>query len=296
MGQKKKKRKDALSTKSATSLVVVWTRSEFFSLVTAPTITCDVHLRGCDCPKAWKCREDVEMLGDAVLFALAENRVCLAVKGETMREAEIKLRDELYCGAPERIKTRCASCALRGNPNGSIALVGSAQQLSRYQEIFRDATTLARKHDTADRLLLFDDGDLARLFSGDDSLLRERGLEDRPKAPVLRYHLKLFFGRRPLFSKEELLVLARDSPSRWIFDLPGGKRHLGETSWDAALRETREETLLDFRHLPVLEHFDDEEENDNDSRGGQGEKNKGATMRCFVLSAEGGSCTSSSLP
>jgi hypothetical protein len=41
-----------------------------------------------------------------------------------------------------------------------------------------------------------------------------------------------------------VLVLAYDDGDYWSLDLPGGKRHLGETAWSCARRETFEESSL----------------------------------------------------
>ena len=36
----------------------------------------------------------------------------------------------------------------------------------------------------------------------------------------------------------------RDGPNKWALDLPGGKRHLGESALECAIRETEEECSL----------------------------------------------------
>jgi len=40
----------------------------------------------------------------------------------------------------------------------------------------------------------------------------------------------------------------KGNSTQWSIDLPGGKRHLGESTWKCLVRETREETSLDLQH------------------------------------------------
>ena len=96
------------------------------------------------------------------------------------------------------------------------------------------------------------------------------GLPRKPHAPLVQHHLAaatrngFFAGDNGGGSRRHrtggvfapvVVVLAYDdglgggpgagSLDRWALDLPGGKRHLGETAWGCARRETREETSID---------------------------------------------------
>ena len=57
-----------------------------------------------------------------------------------------------------------------------------------------------------------------------------------------------------------MLLLMRSGKSRWMpnrWGLPGGKIESGETSEEAAIRETKEETSLDIQNLSSLKDFSD---------------------------------------
>ena len=198
-------------------------------------------------------------------------------------EAERKLRTELFPDrnsdrVAKSFEVSCAACLLYDEPNGFACVSSTSQEsVDRVRDKARrlaDAK-LDRKHaDHAHFVATVPLDALAKLHrsktrhqiqSAQDELeqhLVNQGVPLQPDANEikLQHHLSSLLwltkdlqtnGSRtqPTNCCWYWLVIVFDNTNQtqhphWSLDLPGGKRHLGESSLEAAIRETEEETSL----------------------------------------------------
>ena len=174
----------------------------------------------------------------------------------------------------------CAPCLLHREPNGFACVSSnSVESLNQVRDTARLAALQKQElhPDHAHHLVTVPHSALARLWRSskkgghdngkgrDDELYDLLCTQDVPIEPetsaiVLGYHLTSLLGLTTTNKKSNTntsraadpcwLVMVYDGTGKqhsrphWTLDLPGGKRHLGETALDAAIRETLEETSL----------------------------------------------------
>ena len=167
-------------------------------------------------------------------------------------------------------KVSCASCLLQAyEPNGfclvaspSANVVDEIRDKSRFQRCDKEATgrplhpdhahfvaqlprsalwellrakTRAQKSTAVDAILSF--------LAADPDIAAVRDPEKFTAGIKLGHHLvSVLTLTRP--SDDFWFVMGYDDHNALELDLPGGKRHLGETSMEGAIRETEEETSL----------------------------------------------------
>lgn len=191
--------------------------------------------------------------------------------------AETTLRDEIYHNVPSTSwKLSCASCLLTLQPNGFVCISSTSsaevdwvRDLARTKALEKDAA--ARHADHAHYVCTFPLSSL-RLRHTARTREQERQASDelrehmmRQGVPVehsypveLQHHLTALLDitggkileRNGISTTPYWLALVYDDTNGnktdpcWSLDLPGGKRHLGETAFQGAMRETEEESSL----------------------------------------------------
>ena len=210
--------------------------------------------------------------------------LCLETDDETFRNeprmAELKLRGELFSendpnsGYLEQkntsfqpYKVSCAQCLLIDEPNGFVCVsspsaqavaVGRVLALKRIRYKREEAIALHADH--ADHLAV-----MSRKILWEVSSARTRDQTNKASYSLvnslggqninmtggqqldLGHHLEslLHITRNDTDADSALwLVMIQRSGRKWNIDLPGGKRHLGETSFEGATRECEEECSL----------------------------------------------------
>ena len=194
-------------------------------------------------------------------------------------KAEKKLLNEIFpkdsAGESRAIETTgfkisCASCLLLGHePNGfcliassSASIVDMVRDTSRSNQREKEASGIALHQDHAHFVARLPLSALKKLqrsktrsqtgqavdeilghLSNQDIVV---GLAEEFTGNIeLGHHLLSVLGLTSRSKDEEFwLVMGYDDRKSLELDLPGGKRHLGETSLEGAIRETEEETSL----------------------------------------------------
>ena len=173
----------------------------------------------------------------------------------------------------QKIKVSCASCILQVEPNGFLCVssvskstVDCARDLARETRETRVQNGAVLHSDHADYMCTIRQSTMSHMLSvrggrstesnasnGPDLLqqhLEEQGVPiyaDGEPTIILGHHLKTILDIRK--GKDEyILAMVRQTVKNdgiaFEIDLPGGKRHLGESSFECAVRETAEETSL----------------------------------------------------
>lgn len=184
-----------------------------------------------------------------------------------MKQAEILLRNDLFPPKPAEIspkfKIGCAACLLAHEPNG---FVGIASKQKSVVEYVRDKAQLEAAmeasswhHDHAAFCCVVPATSISAMVQA-----RTRSQISEAQKPLMAC-LDLQCGDTNLNGSRIIIghhlqtmqqLVGSDDADYWfamvqqkgadkvLLDLPGGKRHLGETSLECAIRETREETSL----------------------------------------------------
>ena len=193
---------------------------------------------------------------------------------ENPKKAELKLRQEIFPDAKESectsFKVSCASCLLDYQPNGFACVSSpSTDIVNRARDWAREAATNKSRDqwhaDHAHHVVTLPRyaleslnrsktrGQKQEAQDGLWQLLQNQGVPVEPETQsiAIQHHLSslLFLTRDQSKKSYQWLVIVFDDTHKinnpcWSLDLAGGKRHLGETAQEAAIRETEEETSL----------------------------------------------------
>jgi hypothetical protein len=189
------------------------------------------------------------------------------------RQCERKLANEIFEDKKTNsldalpFKVACAACLLTGHQkNGFLAIVSdSAQELQPIIEEARVASNKASHlHSDHGNVCAVELSSLKSLLSSktrarSNQVMSEmleqlkNGGIDLQSASLdtstikLGHHLTsllLLQGKLKLMSGYIMVIVYDDGPKGLELDLPGGKRHLGETTLQSLVREVREETMI----------------------------------------------------
>ena len=199
------------------------------------------------------------------------------------KDAELKLHDELFAngsadyvddgGGGQPYKVSCAQCLLRDKPNGfvcvsspSIQTVGVARELAMKRTRYKKAEQIPLHSDHSEHVCVVSRKVLWRHETAktrDQSskadfalrgILSKQGVENLDNDSTnggcevdLGHHLSslLHITKKDVDADSVYwLVMLQWTGTKYMVDLPGGKRHLGETSWEGATRECEEECSL----------------------------------------------------
>lgn len=191
------------------------------------------------------------------------------------RQCERKLADEIFEGKTNSIdalpfKVACAACLLTGHQkNGFLAIVSdSAQELQPIIEEARVASNkAAHLHSDHGNVCAVELSSLKSLLSAKtrarsnqivseileqlkngDIDLQSPDASSGTRTIKLGHHLtsllSLLQGKLKMMSEFIMVIVNDDGPKVLELDLPGGKRHLGETTLESLVREVREETMI----------------------------------------------------
>jgi len=167
---------------------------------------------------------------------------------------EETLRDVVFANdqAPP-FKISCALCMLQDHPNGFVCITADvAKVVDRARDMARRERTLklergqALHSDHAHSMCTVSISALKNRVKNSHLLMEElqkqgvEGLSVHTKFK-LGHHLKVILES---LEHKYIFVMVFDDKTSISLDLPGGKRQLGEESWDCAVRETEEETSL----------------------------------------------------
>ena len=270
---------------------VVRTRSDLLAALAAngeDAFRVKVHLGGCACTRAAAFQESC---GDGML-AIPDSRgarVALRVaeaEGDSRQSLEARLEGLLFPDVPGDgvvLRVSCAACLLEAMPNGAVAYLADSAEAA----LMTMAVRQPRRGETPLFAVAAPISLLRRAFSevgkgARASLCSFLGLQERAMLTVTAdelkadHHLDVFLDqnqakinlRQPHVPGSRFLVLlASKVQKKWRLELPGGKRRLGESSWDAARRELRDEAGCALATATPSEVVDF------------------ATMRCFVVDA-----------
>ena len=261
---------------------VVRTRSDLLAALAAngtDAFRVKVHLGGCACTRAAAFQE---ACGDGML-AIPDSRgarVALRVVGEegdTRQSLEARLKrmlflDVLVDGVVLRVS--CATCLLEAMPNGAVAYIADSEDAA----LAKMAARPPRAGETPPFVVAAPISLLRRAFAKQAAAKHARaslcaflGGQERAMLTVTAdelksdHHLGAFLGQNQQHGSRYLVLLASKVQKKWRLELPGGKRRLGETSWDAARRELHDEAGCKLVTATPSEVVDF------------------ATMRCFVV-------------
>ena len=193
-------------------------------------------------------------------------------------DAERKLYDELFSGNEsadddgQPYKVSCAQCLLTDKPNGfvcvsspSVQTVEFARDLARKRIRYKKAEQIALHSDHSEHQCVIprevlwkyetaktrDQSNKAEYALRDG--LSKQGVEHAAGEEVNRCEIELGHHLVSLLhiTKNDVdkdlaywLVMLQWTGTKYQVDLPGGKRHLGESSWEGATRECEEECSL----------------------------------------------------
>mmetsp|Transcript_32569 Transcript_32569/g.65950 ORF Transcript_32569/g.65950 Transcript_32569/m.65950 type:complete len:434 (+) Transcript_32569:152-1453(+) len=196
------------------------------------------------------------------------------------KEAELKLRGELFSEddpnsgyldqkntSSQPYKVSCAQCLLIDKPNGFVCVsspstqtVAVARDIALKRIRYKKEENIPLHADHAEHLVVISRKILWQLstartrdqinkanYSLVDSLNRQ-GISDLEDQQIeLGHHLASLLHitkKDPDADSTLWLVMMQWSGKKWNIDLPGGKRHLGESSFEGAVRECEEECSL----------------------------------------------------
>lgn len=242
-----------------------------------------VHKPGCQCNKVQKIRSSNALHDDQIegFIVIGESvkascvflhRISLEEFVLDWKAKEKELKDTIF---PKRLteetlgfKVSCASCLLELEPNGFVCInsksyheVEYARNLAETLKDEKQKLGQLLHHDHAHCLLVFHQSiffniNLKSLSKSGipnskipdiKAALAKEGIEDIDSI-VLGHHLISLIS---LMKKKDYFFLAmalfeemNEGKKKIIIDLPGGKRHLAETSMECAIREMQEETSL----------------------------------------------------
>ncbi len=199
----------------------------------------------------------------------------LGVFDEDNFKAEKRLRNELFPEGGSRpmdgngFKLSCASCLLEHEPNGfcliaspSEAVVDAVRDMSRNNQRKKEASGIALHQDHAHFVARLPSLALWNLLRSKTRAQKGQAVDEiighLSNQDIELGYAEEFTGRIDLGhhlssvltlkgrSKEAefWFVMGYDDRKSLELDLPGGKRHLGETCLEGAIRETEEETSL----------------------------------------------------
>lgn len=191
------------------------------------------------------------------------------------RQCERKLADEIFEGKTNSLdalpfKVTCAACLLTGHQkNGFLAIVSDSPQ--ELQPIIEEARVASNKaaqlHSDHGNVCAVELTSLKSLLSAKTRArsnqvvsemleqLKDGGIDlqsadasSDTSTIKLGHHLTslllLLQGKLKMMSGYIMVIVYDDGPKGLELDLPGGKRHLGETTLQSLVREVREETMI----------------------------------------------------
>mmetsp|Transcript_12309 Transcript_12309/g.18891 ORF Transcript_12309/g.18891 Transcript_12309/m.18891 type:complete len:408 (-) Transcript_12309:235-1458(-) len=200
------------------------------------------------------------------------------------KESELKLRHELfvinesfagYNDGGQSYKVSCAQCLLEDNPNGFVCVSSPSIQTV---EIAKDLAMKRIRYKMAENIPLHSDHSKYLCVISRNILWQCETTKTRDQTKKADYTLRHSLskqgfeniGRDDTFACCEIelghhlssllhitkadadanstywLVMLQWTGTKYKVDLPGGKRHLGETSFEAAIRECEEECSLEI--------------------------------------------------
>ena len=195
------------------------------------------------------------------------------------KDTELKLLDELFTangsadnvddgGGGQPYKVSCAQCLLRDKPNGfvcvsspSIQTVGVARELAMKRIRYKKAEQIPLHSDHSEHVCVVSrkvlwQCEIAKTRDQSNkadyslrNILSKQGVENLGNGCKidLGHHLSslLHITKKDVDADSAYwLVMLQWTGTKYMVDLPGGKRHLGETSWEGATRECEEECSL----------------------------------------------------
>jgi 8-oxo-dGTP pyrophosphatase MutT (NUDIX family) len=215
-------------------------------------------------------------LPSAYLHPVAEN---LEDSEKAMFAKELELKEIIFPpgGLDPDIKVSCAACLLERVPNGFVCINSTSRASVEYarDQARKNATSLVESGkklhaDHAHEVVVLDSKVLRTIVQSprgkkggkpppnadpQDTFLKDQlemeGVDiDGVERIVLGHHIKSLLKTLKKKDSFFLAIIFRDQSedrkgsSSIEIDLPGGKRHLGESSFECAIRETLEETSL----------------------------------------------------
>ena len=282
---------------------VVRTRSDLLAALAAngaDAFRVKVHVGGCACERAAAFRETC---GDGML-AIPDSRGARAAlrvaeaEGDTRHSLEARLKNLLFPDVPVDgviLRVSCAACLLESMPNGAVAFIADSEE----EALCKMEPRKARSGEMPSFVVAAPISLLRRAFSPLQGAQRYNKAEEQRGAKQARASLCAFLGdqeramltvtadelkadhhlnafldnnqarmdqrQQHVPGSRFLVLLASKVQKRWRLELPGGKRRLGESSWDAARRELRDEAGCRLATATLSEVIDF------------------ATMRCFIV-------------
>lgn len=243
-----------------------------------------VHKPGCQCSKIKMIRikntlEDEKKLEGWIVIADSSKARSIYFHNVSIEEftknqmaKEEELKDIIFANhEKEKFKVSCASCVLHLQPNGFVCINSKSRSdvesvkdmaLTSFNNLKKQGHEIHNGH--ADCLLVLNQNVLSDVnfkslkMKGlpihvcdmlKDQLKRE-GMDLDSKIIDIRIGHHLISLLRLLKKKDHFFLAiaiqgeSHDGSVVFEIDLPGGKRHLGETSLECAKRETREESSL----------------------------------------------------
>lgn len=227
-----------------------------------------VHKPDCECPKVLKVKENLRDYDSKrtgfwivpenprIVFNYAVDKALGDYENEPLDHEKALFQEISYREQLTDIQVTGAQCLLQLQPNAFMVVLGSREMVDQARDEARLNSSKQKKlnSDHAHHICTLPISQLKRgvkrrghMEEMREELLAEGVLEAADKGIVLGHHVEsalAVFTDSPVSSY--ILALVYDEGEKLKIDVPGGKRNIGESSFECLVRESFEEVSLNI--------------------------------------------------